>query len=273
MGDDDELPAEEHPLVQRREGREENRQRFRRNQRSAARTIITRSCAILTVMAMLALVWLLGSVYFYWMGWWVWWHYSEKPCDEPLGMWLLVTLVLPLCGWLLSCCPLYKFCRVCTMTTLHIGVLIFGIWILWHAKTCPKTNSHIFSFARLYLIFLSVSWTLAIAVPLIVVALVIYGMNAGWFDEINGADPGVINAIETVEFDPLLFASTDAADDTGPDQHCCICTADYRKGSRIKKTPCKHFFHEECLGRWLKVQVTCPLCRNDLQAATLGSNA
>lgn len=220
------------------------------------------------------LVWCLLNVYFYVEGWVIWWQHSGKPCDQPLEWWLLVTLLLPLLSCINSCCHFcpFKWCRTLLQSTVQIIVLIVGIYIWWQCKTCATTNPELYYFVRNYLIFVTVSWTLGIVVPLVALGVVVYGMNAGWFDEIKGADPEVIKSIETVDFDPSLFASEDVADDARPDAHCCICTEAFCKSAEIKRTPCNHYFHEECLGKWLKVQVTCPICRLDLQDEIFSSD-
>lgn len=34
--------------------------------------------------------------------------------------------------------------------------------------------------------------------------------------------------------------------------------------------PCKaHFFHEECIGEWIKKQNACPICREDITLTRL----
>jgi hypothetical protein len=32
----------------------------------------------------------------------------------------------------------------------------------------------------------------------------------------------------------------------------------------IVKTPCGHYYHKDCLEKWLKLAQTCPLCRLNL---------
>merc|ERR1719197_992195 len=96
----------------------------------------------------------------------------------------------------------------------------------------------------------------------------------GWFDELNGASPEVIAKIETVPYKSELFVQGDeeAKGDKAPDE-CCICMEKFSEKGVIKRTGCQHYFHEECLGKWLKTQVTCPLCRNDLEKEVLGDAA
>ena len=43
---------------------------------------------------------------------------------------------------------------------------------------------------------------------------------------------------------------------------CSICLLDMNEASNIHKTPCNHFFHENCIKTWFMSKVTCPVCRH-----------
>lgn len=49
-----------------------------------------------------------------------------------------------------------------------------------------------------------------------------------------------------------------------PDTECSICITNIDDNDEIMKTPCNHFFHKECLTRWMEENMVCPLCRNSL---------
>ncbi|KAM6561396.1 hypothetical protein CsatA_030635 [Cannabis sativa] len=49
---------------------------------------------------------------------------------------------------------------------------------------------------------------------------------------------------------------------SGEDAVCCICLAKYANNDELRELPCSHFFHKECLDKWLKINATCPLCKN-----------
>ncbi|GMI72489.1 Arabidopsis Toxicos en Levadura 69 [Hibiscus trionum] len=50
----------------------------------------------------------------------------------------------------------------------------------------------------------------------------------------------------------------------GPnDGPCCICLTEYEAKDQIRCIPeCNHFFHVDCIDEWLRMNATCPLCRN-----------
>merc|ERR1719401_2763741 len=80
------------------------------------------------------------------------------------------------------------------------------------------------------------------------------------------AKPGLVQELETVPYTPELF-SGENDDERQPDE-CSICQDSFDAEKPIKRTPCGHYFHEECLGNWLgNFARSCPLCRNDLEEA------
>jgi len=44
---------------------------------------------------------------------------------------------------------------------------------------------------------------------------------------------------------------------------CTICLVQYTEETK-KTTECNHTFHDECIGRWLQTNNSCPLCRTVL---------
>ena len=47
-------------------------------------------------------------------------------------------------------------------------------------------------------------------------------------------------------------------------QICCICLTRYMDDEELRELPCTHFFHAECVDRWLKINATCPLCKFEI---------
>ncbi|KAK8616649.1 hypothetical protein V6N13_116619 [Hibiscus sabdariffa] len=50
------------------------------------------------------------------------------------------------------------------------------------------------------------------------------------------------------------------------DNVCCICLCQYEASEMLKAIPnCNHFFHVDCIDQWLKLNATCPICRDKLE--------
>ncbi|KAK8936240.1 E3 ubiquitin-protein ligase [Platanthera zijinensis] len=49
------------------------------------------------------------------------------------------------------------------------------------------------------------------------------------------------------------------------DAVCCICLAKYVDNEDLRELPCKHFFHMECVDKWLKINALCPLCKKEVE--------
>jgi len=251
----------EQPLLGQPNSRRANHEVFRQNQQAEAGELMQNQmfCVVGVGVLLFWLIW----VAFYCAAVSVYINHSEKSCDQPLAKWLLAMIMFPLfTSWL----EIFKFKMLrFLMMFLTTVAIIAGFYIFNQSETCSETNPDLYSFVKLYLIFLAVWCICREVMTCLFVAVVIYGMMHGWFDELNGADPEVIVQLETVAFDPALFAQEGLAGDNRPAPECCICTEAFDTSITIKRTPCQHYFHEECLKKWLKAAKTCPLCRSDLQ--------
>jgi hypothetical protein len=45
---------------------------------------------------------------------------------------------------------------------------------------------------------------------------------------------------------------------------CCICLTDMEEGAEVRKLPCNHFFHKECIDEWLAVNKSCPIDKKQI---------
>lgn len=42
---------------------------------------------------------------------------------------------------------------------------------------------------------------------------------------------------------------------------CAICLEDYKHKDKLRKFPCSHKFHQECIDKWLSLKNNCPVCK------------
>jgi len=47
----------------------------------------------------------------------------------------------------------------------------------------------------------------------------------------------------------------------GDQTDCPVCLYEFAKGEQLKSLPCVHFFHKDCIDRWLMVGHSCPVCK------------
>ncbi|CAL9181293.1 unnamed protein product [Musa hybrid cultivar] len=47
---------------------------------------------------------------------------------------------------------------------------------------------------------------------------------------------------------------------------CAVCLCGLADGDRVRRLPCSHVFHRDCLNVWLlhQLNLSCPLCRSQL---------
>ncbi|KAF3774577.1 E3 ubiquitin-protein ligase RING1-like [Nymphaea thermarum] len=45
---------------------------------------------------------------------------------------------------------------------------------------------------------------------------------------------------------------------------CAVCKDDISKDELVKRLPCSHFYHDDCILPWLNLRNTCPVCRYQL---------
>ncbi|XP_059440783.1 putative RING-H2 finger protein ATL21A isoform X1 [Corylus avellana] len=54
------------------------------------------------------------------------------------------------------------------------------------------------------------------------------------------------------------------------DNTCPICLSEYQPKEELRTIPeCNHYFHVNCIDEWLKLNGTCPLCRNSPDGSAL----
>nr|XP_010916932.1 RING-H2 finger protein ATL67 [Elaeis guineensis] len=69
----------------------------------------------------------------------------------------------------------------------------------------------------------------------------------------TGLDPAAISSYPRFPFSAAK----------GGDTVCSICLGEYREGEMLRMMPdCRHYFHLPCIDEWLRLNASCPVCRN-----------
>lgn len=74
------------------------------------------------------------------------------------------------------------------------------------------------------------------------------------------APAAAIAALPKVKVEEKMMGSDGKAE-------CSVCMENVEVGDEVTMLPCKHWFHEECVGAWLKEHNTCPHCRQGIASA------
>lgn len=57
-------------------------------------------------------------------------------------------------------------------------------------------------------------------------------------------------------------------DDNNHQEKCTICLSEFEEEEDVRRLPCMHLFHVDCVDQWLSTNKRCPICRVDIEAAT-----
>ncbi|KAK6920063.1 Zinc finger, RING-type [Dillenia turbinata] len=72
-----------------------------------------------------------------------------------------------------------------------------------------------------------------------------------------GLNQAVINSYPKFQYTKVNLQSGNG------DSLCSICLCEYRENEMLRMMPdCRHYFHVTCVDAWLKLNASCPVCRN-----------
>jgi len=276
---------------------EGNREIFGENRRRVAADVLARlpgfSC--ITVSATLAItgvsLWVYHDAYMAYEKYKI----DGESCDQPLAEWLFAAvLILPL---QVACTIVYRKLRAMRpprsrrrrrnpptvprwvrffgavlrlwLLVLNPIFLLLGYYLSTVSANCdPDLRDAAKEFITFEMCVVVGSLIIVYCFPAAVLAAHANGAPRGQgtarpVRRVQTAQPGAIDRIETVPYSPELFSSEACGDQEPPE--CCICQMAFDADNPIKRTPCKHYFHESCLADWIgNYSKTCPLCRKDL---------
>ena len=75
-----------------------------------------------------------------------------------------------------------------------------------------------------------------------------------------------INELSTT----LLFVASmaEGKEENHTEVKCQVCQFPYEEGDELRRLPCNHCFHKDCVDLWLETKDTCAFCRKSIIPAT-----
>ena len=84
----------------------------------------------------------------------------------------------------------------------------------------------------------------------VVLPLIILNQNNNNQNDIN-------NNLEDIEITEQILNKSNT-------KTCVICQQDYNIMEKICYLPCFHFYHSQCIRRWVQTSKICPICKNEI---------
>lgn len=269
------VPTEATPLRRQSSRREAQRTRVQQQLTAEVRRFVQRrvlwillavfALLFLCIVQALLLIWAISAAIFH----------GDKECDQPLKyyilfMWVFNTLwnycVVPLVmGWV-NTWNFGNLANACFRMLLGLPCwlpIVVGVVMVCRSKTCHETNPELY-YPTLYLI---VGQVVFMALIPLVAVFAFFGLRRLmlWVSTL-GTEPGCQTAVWKLPKVPR--GSMELLDDEdGKVMECSICTDSLDGGGVSVRTPCAHYFHEECLATWCKNHISCPICRGQIGEA------
>ncbi|CAF0746850.1 unnamed protein product [Brachionus calyciflorus] len=70
---------------------------------------------------------------------------------------------------------------------------------------------------------------------------------------------------EMIETNTLTFCYEFEEKEEHEREKCTICLNEYENSENVRRLPCMHLFHVNCVDQWLKMNKKCPMCRVDIE--------
>lgn len=199
--------------------------------------------------------------------------WTETETETPLKLWNSVNLGLDVLFLTLKAFryPYIKRARdgeevqeSCGLQVLFIlQASVFIIWQFpgniwyWRCKSCYDDAAVLTGLTLAHLIlgylYLVVPGLILVSICACLPAAIIFVMFISG-DSQRPASADQLNSLKSEEYDASKHLG---------DLSCTICAAEYSQHELIIIMQCdpRHFFHTECIKRWLQINANCPICR------------
>lgn len=214
---------------------------------------------------------------------WIHWQLCAT-CDRPLRWWLLLQACIQLVQMPVRMALLYCVCQVEESGTgledwvvqltsskawrlsKNLAIFQYGWFVLgmvwWmHTDSCPDCPA-VSTLTAAVMSLSAVRATFAIA---IFRALFRDGDLSVQEPAAAGATREQISALPAFRFTKALCDDQDAP--------CSICLSGFADGTLLRRLPCGHEFHRQCIDRWLRRNKRCPLCMASIECGPLRHRA
>lgn len=195
----------------------------------------------------------------------------DKPCDQPLRIYMIVGMLWSqICNYIMKYLtpegprnPVRYFRNLMLVQLPGYALIAWGVYMINSCETCQKTNPGLFYAIQKY-VYAQVIYS--------VLSLVMIGTLAFGFRRVIeligklSKTPGCEAAVRSLPKIPAGSAELISPQDNTV-FICSICLEELTGPSSIVKTPCVHYFHEDCLATWCKNRMSCPMCRQDVGQA------
>ncbi|RNA34120.1 E3 ubiquitin- ligase arkadia isoform X2 [Brachionus plicatilis] len=70
---------------------------------------------------------------------------------------------------------------------------------------------------------------------------------------------------EIIQANTLAYTYTQLKTKEHEKEKCTICLSEFQSEENVRRLPCMHLFHLECIDQWLPSNKRCPICRVDIE--------
>merc|ERR1712151_851856 len=139
-----------------------------------------------------------------------------------------------------------------SLSMVNYGWLILGVvWLLNcnECKPCPG----------LYKLCLFV---MAVALARVLISVALFRLSFDTqleMESLQGQPQGATQ--ELIDRLPLVVFQQQV-EHNGWETGCAVCLCEFEDGSTLRKLPCGHRFHKNCIDTWLRRSKKCPLCNH-----------
>lgn len=198
------------------------------------------------------------------------------PTSTPLTSWLILHMILDLSFTMLQLVRIYYLKKAQSdasiqqphyiSLSLSLQALLYLVWLVpgnyWYYSCgdCYE-ESPVLSALVLFLLILGyfkiaaptlLLLTLCVCLPVSIVFIMLITTSSQ-----EPASEEVIDSLNRKKYSEVKLQG---------ESTCSICATEYEEDSPVIVMHCdpKHYFHEECIKRWLRINATCPICRTSI---------